>query len=280
MKIENNFTAHMIVKNEEKWIWFAIMSVIEYMDKILIFDTGSSDNTVLIIEDIINYHPLGSKIFFVKKGRVNKYEFKLLRQEQIELTETKWFLVLDGDEIWYKELISNLIDISKMQDCKMIATRFHNCVGDVFHYKDFSSENYCIKGIVGSITIRAYSKEIEGIHCSGDYGVEGYFDKNFQEVQKREKEIYIQDGFYFHTSYLQRSSSLFNDWKIPYRRKKVFAKLTNSISKDFKFPEVFYLEKPIGIPDPFKKISFQFLFLQAIFELMRVFKKIFKIRII
>ena len=42
-------TAHMVVMNEEKWIWFAIKSVVDYMDRLIIYDTGSTDKTVEII---------------------------------------------------------------------------------------------------------------------------------------------------------------------------------------------------------------------------------------
>ena len=31
-------TGHMVIKNEDRWVWFAIMSVIEYLDRLIIFD--------------------------------------------------------------------------------------------------------------------------------------------------------------------------------------------------------------------------------------------------
>ena len=45
--------ANTIVHNEENFIWFAIMSVIDWVDKMLVWDTGSTDKTVEIIEEII-----------------------------------------------------------------------------------------------------------------------------------------------------------------------------------------------------------------------------------
>ena len=44
--------AHTLVKNEERYIWYAVMSVIDWVDKILIWDTGSTDKTVEIIKEI------------------------------------------------------------------------------------------------------------------------------------------------------------------------------------------------------------------------------------
>ena len=44
--------AHTLVKNEERFIWFSVMSVIVNVDKVLIWDTGSTDDTVKIIQKI------------------------------------------------------------------------------------------------------------------------------------------------------------------------------------------------------------------------------------
>ena len=45
-------TVHCVVKNEEKWIWFAIESIRDIAKEIIIYDTGSTDNTVEIIKTI------------------------------------------------------------------------------------------------------------------------------------------------------------------------------------------------------------------------------------
>ena len=44
--------AHILVKNEEKWIWYSLMSVLDYVDEILVWDAGSTDRTVEIIKTI------------------------------------------------------------------------------------------------------------------------------------------------------------------------------------------------------------------------------------
>lgn len=276
MNKKTNLTANMIVKNEEKWVWFAIMSVISYVDQIIIFDTGSTDNTVKIIEDILQNSEYRNKIIFEKKGLVNPIEFTELRQEQLERTKTKWFLVIDGDEIWYGDTIKALVDFinSPNNPHTMVAINFHNCVGDVFHYKDFKSESYKIKGVVGSITIRAFSKDIKGIHCGGIYGVEGYIDENNIPVQADENSIFILDGFYLHTSYLQRSSSILRDWEIPYRRQKVFTRLTNRVDEKFIFPEVFKLTRPAIVSSPYKKMGFKYYFFRFFYLAHKLIYKV------
>lgn len=51
--MKNTITAHVMVKNEEFFIFEAIRSVIEHVDKMIIFDTGSTDGTVRKISEAV-----------------------------------------------------------------------------------------------------------------------------------------------------------------------------------------------------------------------------------
>jgi len=252
--LKKGITAHCVVKNEERWIWFSVKSVIDFMEKVFIYDTGSTDKTVDIIKQLQDEYK--DKIVFKQLKGISDEDFWKIRQEQIENTETEWFLILDGDEIWYRESIKELVSIANSSDCDMIATRFYNCVGDVFHFKNYNAEHYKIKNETGSITIRAYNKNIKGIHCKNKYGIEGFFDSDNIPVQQGSDRIIIQQGYFLHTSYTQRSSSVFKDREIEYRRKKLFSKYDYTAGNDFKYPEVFYLQRPDNIYNPFTKINY------------------------
>ena len=39
-----------LVKNEERFLWYAINSILPFVDKIMIWDTGSTDKTVEILK--------------------------------------------------------------------------------------------------------------------------------------------------------------------------------------------------------------------------------------
>jgi glycosyltransferase involved in cell wall biosynthesis len=263
--MKNNITAHVVVKNEEKWIWYSLVSVLNHVDEYIIFDTGSTDKTIKIINDFISRYGEQVKINFQKIGSVTVSEFPLLRQQQIEETNTLWFLVLDGDEIWYENSLAEMVQVIRENKYSLIASKFHNCVADIYHYKNFDSDSYNIKGIIGSITIRAYSKNIKGIHCSGDYGLEGYCNDKNIPVQNNYSDIYILDSYYLHTSYLQRSSSLTKDWKIPYRRSKVFAKVEGKVASDFKYPEAFYMDRPSFVESPIYNMSYKYYIYRLLF---------------
>ena len=47
-------TAHMIVKNEENFVWYAVNSVVNFVDGMMIWDQGSTDRTVEIVKTINN----------------------------------------------------------------------------------------------------------------------------------------------------------------------------------------------------------------------------------
>jgi len=276
---KDGITAHTIVRNEEKWVWFAIMSVIDFVEKIIIYDTGSTDSTVEIIEEILKNKKFANKIHFERKSAVNKDEFTLLRQDQILKTETNWFLVLDGDEIWYKKDFENLIQISQSTSAKMLAIKFHNCTKDVYHYESYDLGGYNIKGEKGHITLKLISMKILGLHADGPYGMEGYFDSENIPIQNSVKDIQIIDGFFLHTSNLIRSKNLFHDWKIPYRRAKVFSNANKRVENNFEFPEVFYLKRPSNVHNPLRRAGFQYYFFKMLTQpinILRYFKHLLK----
>jgi hypothetical protein len=267
----SNITVHTLVKNEEKWIWFSIMSVINFVDKLIIFDTGSTDNTVRIINEILKNEEYANKILFEEKGSISSDKFSLLRQEQIDKTNTDWFLVLDGDEIWYEADIKNVVFVSQNTTKKILAIKFHNCTKDIFHYTKFESGSYNIKGVKGNITIKLISKNIKGLAAIGPYGNEGYYDISGNTIQNSENDIQIIDGFFLHTSNLVRSRNLYFDWKIPYRRIKVFSKVESKVDSNFVFPEVFYIKRPNFLHNPFKKASIQYYFFLFLLQPIRVY---------
>jgi len=93
---KNRFTIinHCLVKNEEYYIKYAILSVLPYVDKMIIFDTGSTDATVEIIKNIISKPYYRKKVIFKECGEVDKQGHTDLRNEMVSLTKTDWFMFL------------------------------------------------------------------------------------------------------------------------------------------------------------------------------------------
>lgn len=236
--------ANTIVKNEENFIWFAVSSVIDHVDKVLLWDTGSSDNTLKIIKELIKKY--GEKISFKEIGEVDKFQFTKLRQEMLDQSNCDWILVLDGDEIWWEESIKKLrkkIDETKNLDGIFVSMIIP--VGDIYHLQDPSAGRYKIKGYKGNFSLRAINRKIPGLHTDLPYGQEGFYDEENIAVQER-KDIVFLDTPYLHLTHLIRSSKKSDKYKL---------ELGKRVSSDFKFPEVLYKEFPEFIFSPWIKIS-------------------------
>lgn len=255
--MDNRITAHVLVKNEDRFIWFAIMSVIDHVDHMIIFDTGSADYTPEIIRTIIYSKPeYGDKIYFEEKGSADRFRLAELRQEMIGLTKTEYFMVLDGDEIWWRKSIEEAVRMIKSDNPPLLlAQHCIYCAKDIRHCRHPKRDIYPFLDTKRAATIRFYSMSIPGIHCGGYYGIEGFFDEDDDEVQCGKYEIRWQKGSYFHTSYLRRSSRQRSDIGVYSRFKKLFPRYDYTLAPDYSYPEVLYYHFPEYVRPPFKKES-------------------------
>lgn len=240
--------ANCVVKNEENFIWFSIMSIVDWVDKVLIYDTGSRDKTVEIIKKIQDIKK--NKIIFKEVGEVDKYQFTRFRQKMLDNSKSDWILILDGDEVWWEKSIKLLVDTinTKGDVIDTVAVPFYNAIGDIYHYLSEKASRYEILGRKGNLTIRAISTKIKGLHVGGPYGSEGYLDENNIPIQKRDsKRIVFIDAPFLHLTHLKRSS-LDSHRKFKYE-------LGVPFPKNFAYPEVFYKEGPQTVQGLFKKRS-------------------------
>jgi len=229
-------TAQMIVKNEENFVWYAINSVIDWVDEMLVWDQGSSDKTIEIIKTINN--PKITLKSFTENVQI-------LRQKMLEETNNDWIFVLDGDEIWYESSIKYLVSsIQSNFDCVVVPN--YMLIGDIFHYQEKAAGRYKIAGKLGHYNIRAVRKT-EGLHVEGIYPNEAYITKEGIKVQNLNKErILFLDEPYLHASFLKRSSK---------DTKKIKYEIGESFPKDFYYPEVFFRGRPAIVPSPWKTMG-------------------------
>ena len=73
---------HTLVRNEERYLWYSVTSVIDYLDKLLLWDTGSADNTLKIIKELQKKYT--DKILFREVGSVDKDNFTKIRQQMLD----------------------------------------------------------------------------------------------------------------------------------------------------------------------------------------------------
>jgi glycosyltransferase involved in cell wall biosynthesis len=195
-----NFTVHTVIKNESVWIKSALESVIDLADKLLVWDTGSTDKTVAIIKSINS-----AKIEFKECGPINRQGLIDLRSQQIKATRTDWFLILDGDEIWPKENLEKLIKAMRSAKPETLAlvNRTRNCVGDLQHYLPESAGQYRIGSWHGHLNIRAI-RNLPGLKVVGEYPNEAYVYQN-KKLQDQPEKLEFVDTWYYHTTHLKRT---------------------------------------------------------------------------
>jgi|SRR3989344_2715081 len=239
--------ANTIVNNEENFLYFAVMSVADFVDKILIWDTGSKDKTVEVIKSL--QEKLGEKIEFRQMGEVNENQFTNLRQKMLEESQCDWILILDGDEVWWRDSIKEVRNVieEKGKEIEGIVVPMKVPVGDIFHMQEEQAGQYKILGKKGHLSLKVFSKRIPGLYVDWPYGKEGFFDEDKRLIQEREK-IIFHNAYFLHVTHLKRSSS-----KRKYNKFKY--ELGSKVSSNFKYPEVLYREYPAFISSPWVRIS-------------------------
>lgn len=115
----------MMVKNESKRIHVSMESVLGTVDSFVIFDTGSEDNTIEIIEEFCSKHKIP---LHLKRGEF--VDFSTSRNECIsfaeEFDEIDWLLLLDcNDELQEGHLLKGAC--KKLLNTEPDKTAFHLC---------------------------------------------------------------------------------------------------------------------------------------------------------
>ncbi len=276
--MNRSITAHTLVKNEEKYVWFSVMSVIDFVDKFFIWDTGSTDKTVEIIKAIKREYP--SKVYFKEVGEVDLNKFTSIRQTMLDETNSDWFILVDGDEVWWEDSIKKVVDIinEKGDSLDSMVNSYYNIVGDIYHYQEKEAGQYNIDDRRGHFNIRATNRKIPGLHFENPHGQLALVDENGISVQNRDKKRRTHlDISYLHFTNVYRSNS--RNLFVPKRRQKLKYEIGNLFPRDFYYPEVFFRKRPDTVPYPWQKMSYAF-YSRALLEtpLRKIKRRIIKVR--
>jgi glycosyltransferase involved in cell wall biosynthesis len=265
-KNKNIIWVNTLVKNEERWIWFALKSVLPYVDKILVWDSGSTDKTESIIKGIKS-----PKIIFREIGYVSKKDYGQIRQKMLKETDSDWVWILDGDEIWPKNcadfLMKEINAASKNLDT--FCVKPINFVSDTnyIHPEVFCGQTpYGPKGLKGFYSTRVFRLSIPGLYAGGPYGKETFYDKSGKTlIENKNRVKFLIKTYYWHMSYLPRSSSRKKDLGVIMRWRKRKYEIGIPRPKWIEIPTVFYLQRPRIVPDPFYKMN-RLEFMKAILQ--------------
>lgn len=242
-------TAHMIVKNEDQWVWYAVQSVLPYVDQFLITDTGSTDHTLAILRTI--HSP---KIVLDHKETRTGRDVTKVRTEQLAKTKTDWFWVVDADEIYPEATAREVVAAIRAGQYEGVSVRRYDLLGDVYHRQKESVGTYRMFGVEGHLVLRALSRRrLPGLALQGDYPLEGYYDQDGRPVLEHDPSLHkITKGTLYHAMYLKRSSQGAQLSWMPNRSKY---KIETGLPVPGPLPEVFSLPRPPHVPDPLARRS-------------------------
>lgn len=196
-------TGHMVVKNEDQWVGFAINSVLPFVDTFLITDTGSSDNTVKIIQSIKS-----NKIKFAQVTVESPSDVTKVRESQIKATQTPWIWLVDGDEIYPRDTAGEVVKAVKEDKYSVIAVKRYDLLGDIYHRQSENVGSYDLYGEKGHLVSRLFNRnQLANLTLKGDYPNENYYYQNdLSTLDIKRSSVYITSGHLYHAMYLKRSS--------------------------------------------------------------------------
>ncbi len=112
-------SACMIVKNEEKLLPGCLESIRNWVDEIIVVDTGSTDRTVEIAESF------GARIFHQPwEGNFSKH-----RNYSLEQATCDWIFIIDADERFMQDDISEIRRLINQDEVGIISINVYNVYG-------------------------------------------------------------------------------------------------------------------------------------------------------
>jgi glycosyltransferase involved in cell wall biosynthesis len=248
--------AHTMVKNDSRWLWYSVTSVIDFIDKLLLWDMGSTDDSIKIEKILKEKYP--DKIILNFKNQNTPADFTNIRQEMLSETKAEWYLMVDADEVWWRDSIQKVVMEVKAHGDRIesIVVPTINAVGDVFHYMEKGAGRYTFGNRVGHYNLRAVNRSIPGLHSLGVHGVWGWADVDGKMVQDRDQaKIKFIDAPYFHTTFLRRGGARGDDLIVSKRPKKLKYEIGLSFPKDYFYPESFFINKPDFVKSPWEGVT-------------------------
>jgi len=250
-----------MVKNEARFVWYSVMSVIDYVDRYLLWDTGSTDGTLEILKHIKKIK--GDKVDFRQIDQSDISDFTRARREMLTATTTDWFLMVDADEVWWDESIQKVVEVmkgKKSKNIESIVVPTVNLVGDMFHFQEDAAGAYHLAGRVGHLNLRGINRNIPGLSSNKPHGTWGWTDGNGHMIQDRDqKKIMYIDASYLHATFLERSGFGSGDRVTPKRAKKLKHEIGIEFPRDYYYPEVFFRSRPRSVHSPWETMDRSFI---------------------
>lgn len=267
--------AHTLARNEQRWIWYAIMSVIDYVDELHVWDASSTDLTAKVVQSIS--HP---KLHFKSVPPTpDETVLSATRTHMLNQTSGDWLLILDADEIWPESSIAQAVTFIQghPNDYDSIVVPTLNFLGDVYHVSPPQAGQYRLAGRVGHYNLRFINLSIPGLHVANPPGqLQSYFDSDSTALQNRDaNRIVFLDTPYLHATHLARSQTPAGDTQIYWRAVKKKIELGQSLPANFVYPTCFYFVPPSLVLSPWQPMSLGFYLAALVVTPLKYIRRLF-----
>ncbi len=186
--MNNMLSACLIVKDEEPCIEKCLMSVRNYVDEIVVVDTGSTDNTVKLAEKYAD------KVLRFKW--IN--DFSAARNFSIKNAKHNWIFVLDADNTvneWDKSTVGGFIeqnDPNKVGNVKIISTfedGTYEKINTERENKLFNRKYFCFDGTIHEQLLALDGRTFDRIDVDITMLHSGYSNNEINRKNKAERNI-------------------------------------------------------------------------------------------
>lgn len=267
---KSRIIVHCLVGNDERFVWYALNSVLPFVDKIMVWDTGSTDQTVPVIKSIKS-----DKIELVEKGIVDAENHTKMRDQMLAAADKNkydWLLILDGDEIWPEKMFQQMIKEAGKNNPTAVVVKTINFVGDIYHKTPESAGRYRFGEKIGHYNLRLINLKAPDLHVAGPHGQQTYFSGSapLQDLPTG-KLLLLDDVFYFHATHLERSTYDRKTLKRAFKRKY---ELGERLKKDA-LPKIFFRkDRPALVPEVSSRAPLSFWLLAILLTLPRRLKRL------
>lgn len=93
----SRIAVNVMVKNARDTILDALISAEPFVDEMVVFDTGSSDDTQTVVQNFLSQRPNHIQCIYQEVPWVD--DFSAIRNQMLDATTADWVLALDSDEV-------------------------------------------------------------------------------------------------------------------------------------------------------------------------------------
>jgi hypothetical protein len=188
-----DITPALFIRNEEYWIYYVLRDLFEVFDEVVLYDTGSADHTLSIVEDLAGRYS-NSKLTLLCEdlgddpNRIGNCP-NVLRS----MVTTEWMLLIAGDEIWGESQLRALLEMTPPNDSTVGMCNGRNVVYDNgvwMEREGFSAD-------------RLFNSDVNWIATEYPFEAHGLEDK------AKAGHVFHTDfdrSYFWHTRYLSRSA--------------------------------------------------------------------------